>query len=228
MSTPIDVSDGFFGRLRASAGETWVGYVEHPFVRQLGTATLPEHCFRHFLVQDYLFLTQFARSYGLAAYKGTTLSDIRAAAAGLQAILAEIPLHVAYCRGWGLDEDAMAATPEVSATLTYTRYVNDVGHTGDILDLAVALMPCVVGYAEIGQSLLGRPDTVLDGSPYGAWLRTYDSDEYKDGVRTALAQLEDLSRRYAGEARFPALSRIFTTATRLEADFWQMGLDAPA
>lgn len=31
-----------------------------------------------------------------------------------------------------------------------------------------------------------------------------------------------------GEARFAELSTIFTTATRLEANFWQMGLNAVA
>ena len=226
MSLPIDFTQGFFGRLRAAAGQGWTDYVCHPFVQQLGTALLPEACFRHFLIQDYLFLTQFARAYGLAVYKSTTLPDIRAAAAGLAAILAEIPLHVGYCRSWGLEERDMAAAPEATETLTYTRYVSDVGHTGDSLDLMVALMPCVAGYAEIGQRLLDDPGTVLEGNPFAAWLRTYDGDDYKDGVRTALARLDDLGRRAGGDARFADLSRIFNTATRLEAAFWQMGLEA--
>lgn len=226
MSGTIDFQQGFFGRLRAAAGDTWTGYVRHPFVQQIGTGALPQACFERFLVQDYLFLTQFARAYGLAVYKSTSLVDIRAAAAGLDAVLAEIPLHVGYCAGWGLSEAAMAAEPEAAETMTYTRYVTDIGHTGDILDLTVALMPCVAGYAEVGQMLLADPSTVLDGSPYGAWLRNYDSEDYKASVRTALAKLDDLSRRYGGDARFADLSRIFLTATRLETDFWQMGLDA--
>ncbi len=226
MTTSIDFGTGFFGRLRAAAGDEWTRYVRHPFVLELGTGALPQPCFKRFLVQDYLFLTQFARAYGLAAYKSTALADIRAAAAGLEAILAEIPLHVGYCASWGLGEAEMAAEPEAAETMTYTRYVTDIGHTGDILDLTVALMPCVAGYAEVGQRLLADPGTALEGNPYGAWLLTYDGEDYKGSVRTALDKLEDLSRRYGGEARFAALSRIFVTATRLETAFWQMGLDA--
>ena len=56
-----------------------MSYVEHPFVQGLGDGTLPEAAFRHYLVQDYLFLIQFARAYGLAAYKADTLAEIRAA-----------------------------------------------------------------------------------------------------------------------------------------------------
>ena len=226
MSASIDFDRGFFGRLRAAAGEAWTGYVRHSFVLQLGAGTLPEPCFRHFLVQDYLFLTQFARVYGLAAFKSTTLDDIRAAAAGLAAILEEIPLHVGYCASWGLGEAAMAAEPAAPETLAYTRYVTDVGHTGDILDLTVALMPCVAGYADVGQRLLADPGTMLVGNPYRVWLQTYDGAAYKAGVRTALDKLEDLGDRYGGEARFAQLSLIFRTATQLESAFWQMGLDA--
>lgn len=226
MTDMIDFDTGFFGRLRAAAGQDWTDYVDHAFVRQLGPGTLPEACFRRFLVQDYLFLVQFARCYGLMAYKSTSPADIRAASTGLTAILNELPLHVAYCAAWGFTEAGMAAEPEAAATMTYTRYVADVGNTGDVLDLAVALIPCVAGYAEIGQRVLRGPATVLDANPYGTWLKTYDGVEYKGSVRTALDKLDSLAARYGGEARFASLARIFVTATRLETAFWQMGLDA--
>ena len=50
-----------FSRLKAAAADDWAGYVDHEFVRQLGDGTLPEAAFRMYLVQDYLFLIQFAR-----------------------------------------------------------------------------------------------------------------------------------------------------------------------
>ena len=224
----LDFDAGLFGRLRAAAGQDWSSYVEHPFVLQLGLGTLPDACFRRFLVQDYLFLTHFARAYGLSVYKSGTLPDIRIAAAGLEAILHEIPLHVSYCGGWGLDEAMMTETPEAAETITYTRFVLDVGLSGDSLDLAAALLPCIAGYAEIGQRLLASPDTILAGNPYGAWIEAYDSEDYKASVGAAIDRLDELWLRRGGENRFDELSRIFSMATRLEADFWQMGLDAAA
>jgi len=35
---------------------------EHPFTAGLADGTLPEAAFRHYLVQDYLFLIEFARA----------------------------------------------------------------------------------------------------------------------------------------------------------------------
>ena len=76
-----------FDRLKAATAADWQSYVDHYFVRQLGAGTLPHAAFRTYLVQDYLFLIQFARAYALATYKSRTLADMRAAQAGLAAIL---------------------------------------------------------------------------------------------------------------------------------------------
>jgi thiaminase/transcriptional activator TenA len=54
----------------------------------------------------------------------------------------------------------------------------------------------------------------------------YASDDYQQSARAEADQLDKLMETRAGEGRYPALSAVFATATRLEADFWQMGLDA--
>lgn len=171
-------------------------------------------------------MIHFARSYALLVSKLRTLPEMRAAAASMNAILNELPLHVGYCAGWGLDEATMAAEPEAAETVNYTRYVLDIGHSGDALDLLAALMPCVAGYAEIGLGLLHGPQTRLDDNPYASWIRNYGDEGYLNGVNAAIALLETLWQQRGGESRFAELSAIFTTATRLEANFWQMGLNA--
>ncbi len=104
----------------------------------------------------------------------------------------------------------------------------DIGHSGDALDLLVALMPCVAGYAEIGLGLLQHPATRLDDNPYASWIRNYGDEGYLQGVSAALALLETVWQQRGSKARITELSEIFTTATRLEAQFWQMGLNAAA
>jgi thiaminase (transcriptional activator TenA) len=73
----------FFARLKTAASAEWRAYTEHPFTNALADGSLPEAAFRHYLVQDYLFLIEFARAYALSVYKSPTLSDMREAAAGL-------------------------------------------------------------------------------------------------------------------------------------------------
>lgn len=215
---------GMFARLRASAGDSWHRYVDHEFVRALGAGTLPEAAFRHYLVQDYLFLVQFARANALGAYKGSTLAEIRDGHAALGAILDEIPLHEKLCARWGLGENELAEADEEPATVAYTRYVLDVGMRGDLLDLQVALAPCVIGYAEIGAALsprlAGHPE-----HPYAEWIGEYAGLPYQQSAREAEARLDVLVAGRLTDTRYAELERIFATATRCEAQFWQSSLD---
>ncbi len=219
------MSDNLFDRLKAACHEDWQAYTGHDFVRQLASGSLAEASFRHYLGQDYLFLIHFARAYALAAYKTTDLTEMRSAVASLDGILnTEMALHIEYCQGWGLDEAAMTALPEAKATMAYTRFVLESGMAGDSLDLYAALAPCVIGYGEIGAALRGDPDTVLTGNPYASWIEMYASDDYQEVAQGAIAQLDGLAAQRLTPARFEALARTFRQATRLEADFWQMGL----
>ena len=179
----------------------------------------------HYLIQDYLFLIHFARAYALAVYKSDTLADMRQAGASLSAILdLEMGLHVKFCAGWGLDEDAMVSAPEATGTLAYTRFVLERGMAGDLLDLHVALAPCIVGYAEIAAELMADPKTKLEGNPYREWIEVYAGEEYREVAAAEIAQLDSLYARRGSEARFSDLTKTFTTASRLEAGFWEMGL----
>jgi len=220
MASPL------FERLRDAAAADWSAYTGHRFVRELGAGTLPEACFRHYLKQDYLFLIHFARAYALAVYKGDDLGDMRAAARALDGILnTEMKLHVEFCAGWGLSEAQMAAEPEARGTMAYTRYVLERGMAGDLLDLQVALAPCVIGYGEIAKALAADPQMRRSGNPFEPWIAMYAGADYQAVAEGAKAQLDRLAARRLTEARFPKLVETFAQACRLEADFWQMGLD---
>lgn len=219
--------NSLFERLRDACAEDWTAYVEHPFVQGIQDGTLPEAAFRHYLVQDYLFLIHFARAYALAAYKAESLDDLRAAAEVVRVITeVEMGLHVEYCKAWGIDEEAMRSAPEAPENMAYTRFVLERGHAGDVLDLYVALLPCMWGYAEIGLRLAADPATKRDANPYWPWIEMYASADYVEGARGSLALLDRLFDERAGEGRMASLTQTFRQAARLEAQFWQMGLDA--
>jgi thiaminase/transcriptional activator TenA len=216
-----------FDSLKSTCADEWTDYTRHDFVRQLADGSLPEAAFRHYLQQDYLFLVHFARAYALAGYKSETLAELRSAAATMSALVdTEMSLHVAYCAEWGLSEADMEALPEDKATVAYTRFVLERGSAGDLLDLQVALAPCVVGYGEIGRALADDPATKRDGNPYADWIAMYAGEEYQEVTVEAVSALDALMIRRGGPGRMPGLTETFRMATVLEADFWQMGLDA--
>jgi thiaminase/transcriptional activator TenA len=223
-SAPFALGDGLFARLVAAGEADWRAYVDHPFVAGLADGRLPGAAFRHYLIQDYLFLKHFCRAYGLAVYKAEELADMRAFTGTLDAILNhEMALHVTYSAEWGLTAADLERATEATETLAYTRYVLDQGLGGDLLDLMVALSPCVIGYAVIACAI--QPQAAAD-TPYRAWINMYAGAEYRAVASDTVALIDRLGRTRGGDARFARLAEGFATACRLEAGFWQMGLDA--
>src|SRR5690606_38505203 len=155
-----------------------------------------------------------------------TLADMRAAREGLGAILDETGLHLRVCERWGLSPADVEATQEQQATVAYTRYVLDVGMSGDLLDLQVALIPCTLGYAEIGRRLAPEGVAALPtGHPYRDWIAEHAGEPFQQAARAAGDRLEDLGRRLACEARIPDLGRSFRTAPPPAADGCQPRTD---
>lgn len=213
---------------RDAAGPDWAAYTDHAFVRGLGDGTLLRAAFLDYLRQDYLFLIHFARAWALAVTKAGTLEEMRACAATVSALIdEEMTLHVATCAAAGIDAAALAATEERLPNIAYTRFVLDAGHAGDFLDLLAALAPCVLGYGEIGARLA----MAANAPAYGDWIASYGGAEYQQVCRDVGALIDGAVQRRLGadpekSPRWPGLCAQFRTATRLEAAFWQMGLDA--
>ncbi|WP_428396210.1 TenA family protein [Lichenicoccus sp.] len=210
-----------FERLRRDCTREWHDYTHHSFVSGLAAGTLPEASFRTYLVQDYLYLIQYARAYALAVYKDPEVAGMRATARLLADLLdTELGLHIAYCRDWGLSEADLARQPESLELLAYTRFMLDCGQRGDILDLLVSLSACLVGYAEIGLRLLADPGTRRDGNRYLPWIEVYGGAHYVQLAAEGIVRLDALALSHGADARYAMLLRSFRTTVRLEAAFW--------
>lgn len=222
-------SSELFTRLRAATLDDWKPYVGHAFVRGLGDGTLPKAAFLHYLKQDYVYLHHYARAWALCVVKAGNLHETRTCAGIMHELAsAELPLHVGICAREGISEAALFDTREEPENLAYTRYVLDCGQAGDFLDLLTALVPCAHGYGEIGLDLAASaaPET-----PYREWIDTYAGADYQAMCHTVgrlfdQAAKDRIGADFENSPRWPQLCRIFATASRLEADFWSMGLKA--
>lgn len=216
-----------FSLWRAGCDEAWHEYTHHPFVEGLRDGTLPHSKFVHYLIQDYVFLVHFARAWSLAVIKAETLHEMKICAGTVEALVShEMALHVKTCAAEGIDEATLFAAAEAFETLAYTRYVMDAGLQGDFLDLMAALAPCCFGYGEIGLRLA---QTATADTPYRDWIDTYADGQYQSVMTTIGQMIDDAVMRRLGAApeqaaRWGQLQSRFTTATRLEAAFWDMGL----
>ncbi len=200
----------------------WQDYTEHKFVRELGRGTLPLASFKHYLIQDYLFLLQFARAWGLAVYKAENVELMKYAQQGIQSILeVEQSMHLDFCESWGISAQEIQKHPESPNNIGYTRYVLDIGMKYGIAELFVAMAPCALGYSQIAEKLAKNH---TPNNPYQKWIDMYDSDTSQESVQRFMRQADQLIQQ-SGIQDPEHWQRIFNTATRMEIGFWQMGLD---
>ena len=215
-----------FALMRDAAQRPWQEYTRHAFVEGMKDGTLPRAAFLHYLRQDYVFLIHFSRAWALAVVKSETLAEMLAASRTVNGLISEeMKLHIGICEAEGIPQEQLFATPERAENLAYTRYVLEAGYSGDLLDLLAALVPCVMGYGEIGTRLAAEATS----DTYRDWIDAYAGSEYQDACR-AVGELLDsaLTRRigadFRASPRWDRLCRTFCTATELEVNFWQMGL----
>lgn len=214
-----------FTAWRASCLDDWRAYMHHAFVEGMKDGSLPREQFLRYLRQDYIFLIHFARAWSLAVVKAGSLAEMRAASATVHALLHfEMALHEKTCEASGISIEELEATEEAAENLAYTRYVLEAGYSGDFLDLLAALAPCVFGYGEIGVRLL----PYATNNPYADWINTYGGTECQD-LCTEIGALIDracesrLGAEPQSSPRWKMLAHHFKNATKLEAQFWNLG-----
>jgi thiaminase (transcriptional activator TenA) len=207
--------------LWASIGDIYGRVLVHPFITGLTDGTLPEESFRYYIVQDTLYLREYARAHSIAAGKATSphhMLHFNTIASDL--VHAEQTIHADFFRDWGLSDEDVWSTPLAPTNLAYTTYMLSVAYGGTFAEAVGALLPCAWIYLEVGKELsrAGSPHPL-----YGQWIEMYGGEEYERLVRIVIDIADEVGPGLAdGERR--RVREHFVTAARYEWMFWDMGL----
>ena len=216
-----------FNLLKENNKDNWLLYTKHEFINKLSNDTLKEEKFLNYLIQDYLFLIQFSKAWSLAILKSDNLEEMKIAASTVNNLINfEMELHITLCANYGISKSDLENADEENANIAYTRYVLELGYSGDFLDLLSALAPCVLGYGEIGLNCQNsNPKTLM----YKKWIETYSSIEYQDVCKNVSGLIDKafllrLGTNFENTYKWKKVNQIFKKATLLEVDFWNMAI----
>src|SRR5262245_3515190 len=212
--------EAFSTHLRRVADPVWRAQHEHPFVRGIGDGSLDLERFRHWVRQDYRFLVEYCRLFGLAAARAPDLATLVRFADLLQATArTEMDLHRAYAAELGIAHDGLDREPTERPARAYAVFRVRVAAPGDFEELAAALLPCMWGFSEIGQALAARG---LPSEPrYAKWIRMYADTEFAALARWC-RELVDRLATGADDATRRRMEDAFLTSSRYEYLFWEM------
>ena len=208
-------------RLRAAAAPIWEACLKHPFVTGIGDGTLAVEKFRYFMLQDYLYLFDYARVFALGVVKARDPELMRTFASNVDAILGgEMKIHRAYMKRLGISEEQVFAVKPALDNLSYTNYMLSIAGSGTPMEIVAAILACSWSYAEIGQALASVPGAA-EHPFYGEWIQGYASEEYA-ATNQALIELMDSLAANATKDQIAYLTDIFVNCSRYELGFWDM------
>ncbi len=191
--------------------------VDHPFNRELAAGTLSMERFRHYIVQDGIYLIAFSRALAVAAARAEGTGDIaKFAESAREAVVVERALHESYFQRFGIPA-AEADSAEPSPTcLSYNNFLVATAYHAPYEVLVAALAPCFWIYWEVGTHILGRAAT---DNPYQAWIDTYADEAYGAAVREVIAIADRIGEGVSAAVR-AQMHAAFGRASQLEWMFW--------
>jgi thiaminase/transcriptional activator TenA len=212
--------NGFTGELWRRAEPIYGQILEHPFLRGLTDGTLPRECFQHYVLQDGLYLREYARALSLAGVKSPgedALAMFNEHSAG--AISVEKSLHEGFLKELGISEKEASEKRAAPTTLAYTSYVLRVAALGDYHQVLGAVLPCYWIYRQVGLALMeqGSSDPL-----YERWIQTYGGEEF-GALVDAVLDLTDHSCGELNARQKEETADAYLTTSRYEWMFWNMG-----
>jgi thiaminase/transcriptional activator TenA len=211
---------GFSAHLRQVADQIWQAQLEHPFIRGIADGTLSIERFQFWIRQDYLFLIEYCRLFGLAAARSPDLETLGRFADLLQTTARnEMDLHRAYAAEFGIADDELERESMALTTRAYTDFLVRVAATGEYAELAAALLPCMWAFSELGQHLAA--ETQGAQHRYMTWIDMYSSAEFAE-LSGWCRQLVDQLGAEVGDRVRRRMEEAFVISSRYELAFWQM------
>ena len=191
--------------------------LEHPFVRGLTDGSLPPEAFARYVVQDAIYLRDYARALALCGARAADVDGLRMFCRhAAEAIDVERDLHERLLGELGLDPAVVASADATPTCLGYTSFLLQACTVRERHEAVAAVLPCYWIYWEVGREL------VAAGSPdprYRTWIATYAGDAFAEAVRGAIAATDAVTEGLPSAALESAVAHALTAA-RYEWMFW--------
>lgn len=207
-------------RLLEKTKEEWNGYYQHPFVLGLQEGTLDKEKFKYYMIQDYLYLVEYAKVYAIGLAKAKNLEQTKLFFERVTDLTqAELSIHKGYLPQLGETQESLESASRALMNLSYTSYMLRVAYEEGVPEILAAVLPCAYSYELIAKNMVkNRPESLNEGF-YKDWIQGYASDSYAKGNQDMIEALNTYTKDYT-EEQLQHLEEIFIASSRYETSFW--------
>ena len=212
----------FADRLFEESKEIWLGYLEHPFIKEIIDGTLEQSKFEDYLVQDYLYLKEYAKVFAMGVVKAESMEEMKFFYKSVKGTMEdENELHIRYLKEYGYKIKEVEGMNIKLENSSYTSYMNSIASKYGVREIAVAILPCTWSYNFIGQNILSRFAEELEGNPYREWIEMYGDDGFSKFTEEWVDYTNKLCENIS-EQEQRKLINIFVNCSIYEMKFWDM------
>ena len=202
--------------------EIWQGYLEHPFVVGMGEGNLDKDKFLNYLIQDYLYLIDYAKVFCMGVVKASSMEEMRFFYKSTAGTLdAETDVHIEYMKELGVDPKEAENYKANIETISYTSYMNSIALTGGIKEITMAILPCTWSYNYIGKYLFEKYKDNIDDNYYSEWIKMYAGEGFTSFADEWIDYTNKICENITDEEKMK-LKEIFIRSSVYEMEFWNM------
>ena len=200
----------------------WQECLETPFLRQLGAGTLDERCFAGYLVDDSLYLREYAKVFAWGMLKAGDMAAMRVYHSLLSFVNeSEDATRLWYLDRYGLRDEAVQRLPQRPENAAYTNCMLEAAKNGSgAPECMMACLPCMLSYVWIFRRLLEQYPGVRE-TVFWPLVRDYVSDGYEQICRDWAAYGDAVCETLPAEQQARCLE-LFRACSRHELNFWHM------
>ena len=209
-------------RMLEESENIWQSYLKHPFILALANGDLDIKKFRFYLLQDYLYLFDYAKVFAHTLTKTDNKEIMSLCSFSINNILnGEMKIHKGYMSRMGITDDEVENVKLSLTNLSYTSYMLNVAEHGDETAGLAAILSCAISYEFIGKWIAKNYPDSVNHEFYGEWVSGYSGEEYANSNRTLENLMNKLCENISDE-KAKKLIDIFVICSEYEYKFWDM------
>ncbi|KRN94742.1 thiaminase II [Pediococcus stilesii] len=210
----------FSEQLKRDAAPILTDIENHPFVEGIRDGAVSRDALMVYVEQDTRFLEAFVKVYAGALEKSKTKKQMQFFDEQIRYTLNdEAGAHKILC---GIADEALEEHQNAEirpATYLYNEHLFNALRTGQLIDIAAAMLPCPWTYNEISKKIISDSDPT---NPFLPWIEFYQPEEGKvddSMVNTLFSMIDELAEE-ASAAHLKRVEERFLRSCEFEYDFW--------
>ena len=198
----------------------WEKAAATPFLAEMGEGTLDRQRFYDYIVQDSIYLRDYLKAFAMGIFKADSLKQMQVFYSVLGFVNdSENATRLQYLRDCGKTDADVETVPKSAACAAYTKFLIDTAKNEDVPEILMAVMPCMVGYYYVFDSLLKRYPSVKE-TYFAPLVADYTSEFYKQCCDEWTAYCNEVCSGLPA-ARKKKLIAVFEEASAQELYFWE-------